>query len=279
MTIFLYFLNFACSAGQSTLSKHYASKGGNANVFNINKVAAGFLVFLIMGLWGGLRFHMPTALLGMAYGTCLYVSNFAGFTALALGPMALTSIIAAFSLVIPFLAGITLWGEELSLPGGIGIGLLLCSIVLMNFRKSGQPMSLKWLFFSFLTFFSNGISSVVQKQHQLLWPGSYRTEFMLWAMAWGLVLLALTVLIRGTVKAEVRACVPGASAGLIEGFANYIVLYLAATQDASVLFPVVSAAKIIAVWIIGRFTFREQLKHTQTVGLLAGIAAIILLNL
>ena len=279
MTIFLYFLNVACSAGQSTLSKHYASKGGNANVFNINKVAAGFLVFLIMGLWGGLRFHVPTALLGMAYGTCLYVSNFAGFTALALGPMALTSIIASFSLVIPFLAGITLWGEELSLPGGIGIGLLLCSIVLMNFRKSGQPMSLKWLFFSFLTFFSNGISSVVQKQHQLLWPGSYRSEFMLWAMAWGLALLALTVLIRGTVKAEVRACVPGASAGLIEGFANYIVLYLAATQDASVLFPVVSAAKIIAVWIIGRFTFREQLKHTQTVGLLAGIAAIILLNL
>lgn len=279
MTIFLYFLNVACSAGQSTLSKHYASKGGNANVFNINKVAAGFLVFLIMGLWGGLRFHMPTALLGMAYGTCLYVSNFAGFTALALGPMALTSIIAAFSLVIPFLAGITLWGEELSLPGGVGITLLLCSIVLMNFRKSGQPMSLKWLFFSFLTFFSNGISSVVQKQHQLLWPGSFRTEFMLWAMAWGLALLALTVLIRGTVKAEVRTCVPGASAGLIEGFANYIVLYLAATQDASVLFPVVSAAKIIAVWIIGRFTFREQLKHTQTVGLLAGIAAIILLNL
>ena len=279
MTIFLYFLNVACSAGQSTLSKHYASKGGNANVFNINKVAAGFLVFLIMGLWGGLRFHVPTALLGMAYGTCLYVSNFAGFTALALGPMALTSIIAAFSLVIPFLVGITLWGEELSLPGGVGITLLLCSIVLMNFRKSGQPMSLKWLFFSFLTFFSNGISSVVQKQHQLLWPGGYRTEFMLWAMAWGLVLLALTVLIRGTVKAEVRACVPGASAGLIEGFANYIVLYLAATQDASVLFPVVSAAKIIAVWIIGRFTFREQLKHTQTVGLLSGIAAIILLNL
>ena len=279
MTIFLYFLNVACSAGQSTLSKHYASKGGNANVFNINKVAAGFLVFLIMGLWGGLRFHVPTALLGMAYGTCLYVSNFAGFTALALGPMALTSIIAAFSLVIPFLVGITLWGETLSLPGGIGIGLLLCSIVLMNFRKSGQPMSLKWLFFSFLTFFSNGISSVVQKQHQLLWPGSYRSEFMLWAMAWGLALLALTVLIRGTARTEVRACVPGASAGLIEGFANYIVLYLAATQDASVLFPVVSAAKIIAVWIIGRFTFREQLKHTQTVGLLSGIAAIILLNL
>ena len=279
MTVLLYFLNVACSAGQSTLSKHYASKGGNANVFNINKVGAGFLVFLAMGLLRGLHFHLPTVLLGMAYGTCLYVSNFAGFTALAMGPMALTSIIASFSLVIPFLTGITLWGEELSLPGGVGIALLLGSIVLMNFRKSGEPMSLKWLFFSFLTFFSNGISSLVQKQHQLLWPGSYRTEFMLWTMLWGLVLLGLTVLIRGTARSEVRFCVPGTSAGFIEGIANYVVLYLAATQDASVLFPAVSAAKIIVVWIIGRFTFREQLKHAQTLGLLAGIAAIVLLNL
>lgn len=27
MTVLLYFLNVACSAGQSTLSKHYASNG------------------------------------------------------------------------------------------------------------------------------------------------------------------------------------------------------------------------------------------------------------
>ena len=40
MTIFLYFLNVACSAGQSTLSKQYASSGGNANVYNINKMAS-----------------------------------------------------------------------------------------------------------------------------------------------------------------------------------------------------------------------------------------------
>ena len=279
MAILLYFLNVACSAGQSTLSKHYASRGGNVNAFNINKMAAGLLVFLIIGLLRGLRLHLPTVLLGMAYGTCLYVSNFAGFTALAIGPMALTSIIASFSLVIPCIVGMTLWGEELTLPGAIGIALLLCSIVLMNFRRSGERISLKWLFFSFLTFFSNGISSIVQKQHQLLWPGSFRTEFMLWTMLWGLMLLALTVLIRGTVRSEVRFCAPGAAAGSIDGFANYIVLYLAATQDASVLFPVVSAAKIIAVWIIGRFTFREQLKLTQTIGVLAGIAAIVLLNI
>ena len=70
MAILLYFLNVACSAGQSTLSKHYASRGGNVNAFNINKMAAGLLVFLIIGLLRGLRLHLPTVLLGMAYGTC-----------------------------------------------------------------------------------------------------------------------------------------------------------------------------------------------------------------
>lgn len=279
MTILLYFMNVACSAGQSTLSKQYASRGGNANLYNINKTLVGLLVFLIVGLCSGLTFHMPTALLGIGYGTALSISNYAGFTALSMGPMALTSIIASFSLVIPFAVGITVWGESLSVLGVIGIVLLFSSIVLLNYKKSKDRISLKWTFFTFLTFLSNGICSLIQKQHQMDFPGSYRTEFMISAMLCVLVLLLVTVLIRREAKATVKFCVQGSSAGFLEGIANYIVLYLAATQNASVLFPVVSVAKILAVWIIGRILFRERMKLTQTVGLVAGIAAIVLLNL
>ena len=47
MTVLLYFLNVACSAGQSTLSKYYASRGGNANVFNINFIFCLVFFFYI----------------------------------------------------------------------------------------------------------------------------------------------------------------------------------------------------------------------------------------
>lgn len=279
MTIFLYFLNVACSAGQSTLSKQYASRGGSANVYNINKTLVGLLVFLAVGLCSGLTAHMPTILLGIGYGAAFSVSNYAGFTALSLGPMALTSIIASFSLVIPFLVGITVWGETLSLPGLLGILLLFSSIVLLNYKKSSDPISGKWLFYTFLTFLSNGICSLIQKQHQRFFPGLYRTEFMICALLFMLLILLATVALRREVKSSLTFCIQGSTGGLAEGIANYIVLYLAATQNASVLFPVVSVAKIIAVWIIGRLAFRERMKAMQTIGLVAGIAAIVLLNL
>lgn len=279
MTTLLYFLNVVFSAGQSTLSKQYASSGGSANVYNVNKSAVGLSVFLIVELLSGFHFHGPTLLSGFLYGLSLSLSNYAGITALALGPLALTSIIASFSLLIPFVVGITVWGESLSLWGGMGIVLLIGSIVLLNYKKSAAPISPKWLILSLLTFLGNGICSVIQKLHQMHYPGSYRTEFMASAMLCVLMLLLVTAIIKGETRKDVKFCIQGSSAGLIEGIANYIVLYLAATENASVLFPVVSVAKIISVWIIGRIGFRERMQAAQTVGLVAGIAAIILLNL
>ena len=279
MTALLYLLNVVGSAGQSTCSKYYASKGGSVRAYNLNKAAVALLVFFFVGLCKGMSFHVPTILWGFGYGACICVSGFTGFTALGLGPMALTSMIASFSLVIPFVVGVTVWGETLSMWGVFGIILLVVSIVLLNFKKIDDRLSLKWTVFTFLTFFVTGIASVFQKQHQMNYPGLYRTEFMVASMLCMLVILLVVVLAKGTAKTEVRFCVPGSIGGFLEGVANYIVLYLAATQNASVLFPVVSVAKIIAVWCIGRIAFREQLKLWQTIGLVAGIAAIALLNL
>lgn len=279
MTVLFYILNVACSAGQSTLSKQYASRGGNANVYNISKSLIGLLSFLVVGLCTGIRFHLPTMLLGIGYGAFFSVSNYAGFTALSLGPMALTSIIASFSLIIPFLVGITLWGETLTVWGTLGIVLLVSSILMLNYRKSNDRLSLKWTVFTLLTFASNGICSLIQKQHQLLYPGSFRTEFMICAMACMLVVLFVVISARKEVKATLTFCPQGSTAGFLEAVANYIVLFLAATQNASVLFPVVSVAKILVVWVIGRIAFQEKTRFLQALGLVAGIAAILLLNL
>ena len=71
----------------------------------------------------------------------------------------------------------------------------------------------------------------------------------------------------------------GILSGLLNGASNYIVLYLAATEKASVLFPVVSVAHVIAVWLIGRVLYKERMKPLQLFGLLFGLAAILLLNL
>ena len=61
--------------------------------------------------------------------------------------------------------------------------------------------------------------------------------------------------------------------------ANYIVLYLSAAENASVLFPVVSVGNVVAAWLVSKLFFREKMKKIQLLGLLLGIAAVVLLKL
>jgi len=277
MNFLFYFLNVACSSGQSAMTKDFASKGGRSSLFNINKAFAGSLLFFLLGLIGGFSFHIPTWLFGAGYGISLYISMFTGFKALALGPMALTSIIGSFSLIIPFLFGITVFQESLTSTGIIGMCFLLSAIVLLNFKKEGG-VSLKWSVFAFGTLLANGICSLVQKYHQVYYPGQYRNEFMLAAMLTTFVLL-LPLELKNQERIRQKFCPHGIIAGLMNVSANYILLYLAATEKASVLFPVVSVANVITVWLIGRLKFKERLKGLQVFGLLAGVIAIVLLNL
>ena len=141
----LYLLNVVCSAGQSALGKQYAKRGGESLPFNINKAVIGTILFLTLGLINGFSWHMPTMLFGIGYGVSLCISMHTGFKALSIGPMALTSIIASFSLIIPFLFGIILLNESLTLLKIFGIILLLFSIFLINIKKENR-FSAKWLF-------------------------------------------------------------------------------------------------------------------------------------
>lgn len=276
MTAVLYLLNVLCSCGQSTLGKLYARRGGNAAVFNANKAIAGAAVFLLAGLIRGLHAHWASWGFGLAYGVALCISMHTGFRALATGPIALTSIIASFSLIIPFLFGIAVWQESLTVGGGFGIALLLAAIALLGGRREGG-LSLRWSLYALATLAANGVCSLIQKYHQLAYPGLYRTEFMLAALA---TVLALSIGMHGVQKPRPPFALSGVGlcSGVMNGAANYIVLYLAATEKASVLFPMVSVANAIAVWLVGRFLFREKLRPLQAVGLLCGIAAVWLLN-
>lgn len=278
MTAVLYLLNVLCSAGQSAFGKQYAKRGGEALPFNVNKAVSGMALFLVLGIIGGFSFHLETMLFGICYGMILCVSMHTGFKALSIGPMALTSIIASFSLVIPFLFGIILWNESLTLPKTVGILLLLLSVFLINAKRE-SGFSAKWLFYALATLVSNGICSVIQKMHQLKFPTLYRTEFMFWALLSVSAVLFITHNVKKNEKTRMSFSLLGIASGIANCCANYIVLYLSATENASVLFPIVAVANIIAVWTIGLLFFKEKLRAYQTIGLIIGIASIVLLKL
>lgn len=278
MIPFLYLVNVICSAGQSALGKQYAKRGGESLPFNINKAVIGTILFLALGWINGFSWHVQTMLFGISYGVSLCISMHTGFKALAIGPMALTSIIASFSLIIPFLFGIILWNESLTLLKFIGIILLLFSIILINIKKE-TGFSAKWLCYALVTLLTNGICSVIQKMHQIEFPALYRTEFMFWALLCVSIILLVTHNTKRNGKEQFEFSLLGIVSGVANCCANYIILYLSATENASILFPIIAVANIIVVWIIGILFFKERLRFFQTIGLIIGVISVVLLKI
>ena len=275
MPVLLFLLNAVCYAGQSATGKYYAAKGGQAESFNLCKAVSAAALFLIWLLIGG-ELHYPTVPLGILYGLCLAVSMHTGFVALSLGPMALTGIIAAMSLLIPFAWGLIFWQEPCTLTGIIGILILLCAFFLINYTKQGR-FSAKWLLYSLCTLAANGVCSVIQKYHQLMFPGLYRQDFMFVSMATVAAILLLRHWACG--KGKLSFSILGVCSGILNGLANYTVLILAGSQAASVLFPLISAENVMAAWLAGTLLFRERIRKLQILGVLLGILGLILFNL
>ena len=274
----LYLLNVTCSAAQAALSKQYAKLGGKSLPFNINKAVIGAILFLVVGFINGFSWHPETMLFGFGYSVSLCISMHTGFKALSIGPMALTSIIASFSLIIPFLFGILLWSESLTLLKLFGIVLLLLSIFLINIKKE-NGFSAKWLFYALTTLLSNGICSVIQKMHQIKFPSLYRTEFMFWALLCVSIILLVTHNSKRNRTGKIEFSLLGITSGIANCLANYIVLYLSATENASVLFPIIAIANIITVWVIGLLFFKERLRVLQAIGLVIGVLSVVLLKI
>ena len=301
MTWLLYIANAALARTESALGKYSGRRGGNPHTFNLGKTVAAAVLCALLALIVGFEYHTDTLILALIYGGTLALSMHAGFMALSLGNMAIVSMIASFSLIIPVFWGLAFLNETVTVFGIIGLVLIAASLVLLNIKKGGGRLSLKCWVYALLTMLTNGVTSIVQKYHQAENPGLYQVEFMLISMAFA-CLIFIFIWLKGVTVAK-----PSSEAicenelkkdvcffkkiihnfalmlGLLSGFfnclANFSILFLANGENASVLFPVLSALNAIGACLIGRFIFKEKLTPLQLVSICLGIASVVLLKL
>ena len=293
MVILVYCAIVACSVTQSATTKLFNKHSANSAVFNAVKALSSFLLFALMAI-GGFTFHLPTLLFGLSYGTALCLSMYTGYRALCQGPMALTSMLVSFSVIVPLLWGVTVGNEQLTPIRMIALILLLGAIVLTNTDKlrgkrapreadapSKKSSYLTWMLFVGATFLCNGICSVLQKQHQTLYPATYNREFMFFAMLL-CALVFLAVLLAKCSPAAIKATKGtwlGALSGVANGLAGFFTLLLAGLENASVLFPIISAGTLLGVVLCGRFLLKEKLRLNHYLALLLGMLAVVFLKL
>lgn len=285
MVIVVYILIILSSATQSASTKLFNKNCAQPAIFNAIKSCTALVLFALIAAFD-FTFHLPTVLFGILYGTFLCISMYAGYQALCRGPMALTSMLVSFSVIIPLIWGITAGNETLKSIQYLALGFLLLALILTNadkmkVNKRTQTNYGFWLLFVGITFGCNGICSILQKQHQALYPGAYSKEFMLFAMFLCSVIFSISIFLKKAIKElkEIKGKRYGVLSGLANGISNFLTLVLAGLENSSVLFPIISAGTILASLLCGRLIFREKLKANHYVALIAGIVAVVLLKL
>ena len=176
--------------------------------------------------------------------------------------------------------------EEFGFLRIIALVLLLLALLFTNLDKllSADKMTKdygKWLLCILLTFVCNGISSILQKEHQMAFPSKYNREFMFFATAVCCVVYVAIALKKVKIKdlGLMKGKRFGAISGVFNALANFFTLMLASRESASALFPMISAGTVISALVCGRLVFKEKLRINHFIAIAFGIASVILMKL
>lgn len=198
----------------------------------------------------------------------------------------LTTIFQKMSLVFPSVVGIFWFGEYLNLPKGLGIGLAILSVILINIsgrNDEGKESSLrKYWYLAALTLLGSGVIEIcLYLVDALEWSKNSNVEFtgslFFFAGSFGLIYYAFKSL-----KEYQAFHWKDVLGGIFLGIPNFFSIYwimclLEQGMDGSIVFPVINVGVICVNALAGYFLFKERLSMIQFIGLLFAVVAIILL--
>lgn len=285
MVAFLFIIKTFASLIQNTNRKEYNKVAKDGGVYAFSAASALFvLLFFVLTYRGNFTCSKGTVFLAMLFGIIYAVTCAATLLAIQTGPLSLSALCSSYSSIIPTIYGLVFLKEKISIPLIFGIVLLLVSIVLINInsKKDEKKASLKWGIYAFITFFGNGLLSVIQRIQQMNTDGIYKNEFMIIALFEVVVILGILTVIfeRDTMAYNLkRGFVWYSTAGLGNGLINYITMVLILMMPASVLNPLTSACNISLNGAVSVLVYKEKLSALKKLGFVLGLFSIIALNI
>jgi drug/metabolite transporter (DMT)-like permease len=194
--------------------------------------------------------------------------------------VALTSVAAKMSVIIPVMLGFFLFKDAASLTKIAGILLALLAFYL-TFKKAGKfSLRLSVILFPLLIFLGNGFNDSMLKIVQHYYIDKDYEAFLIMVFTLALLSGLLASLIRGRSHRSPfrwQNLIAGLLLGLLNWYSTYF--FIAGMQffDVSVFVPLVSVSVVTLSSLTGYFVFKESLSRINIIGVLLAMISIVLI--
>lgn len=205
--------------------------------------------------------------------------------AMSLGNISLTVMIVNLSMVIPIIFSVVFYGEKLTALRIAGICLTIAALVISVDRTDKSRKFKLWLFLSIAASVCNGGLAICQKMFGKTAFSYDSRAFVAWSyIVAGVVSFCLYLgfaVCKKGISFTVKPSVFGyaLAAGAILGIFQAVNTKAVAAIDSAVLFPSYNGGVMILSALSGVILLGDKLKRNQTVSVIIGIAAIVLMNL
>ena len=280
-------LSIVFYVGAALLYKLASREGRRLVAVNTAVFLGGAMAAIAFGALGtGLVWDWRAVELGAAAGVASVTANITLLLAVRYGKLAISWTIFNLALVIPVLAGVVVWHEELTSYRVTGVLATVVALAFLGADMAGRAdssgreasgNSAMWGFLITAAFLAYGLLMTVNKAFGESGSAGNRFGYLSVYFGAGLVVsMALHVCRKPpTHKPDVLL---GAGIGLCSVVGAFFLLRALARADAIIVFPSVSAGCVVMVAPLSALLFREKLGWKAWIGLVFGAAALILMS-
>lgn len=187
------------------------------------------------------------------------------------------------SVVIPVVAALYLYDEDLNWIKATGIGAALIAVWLASKKSTSSSFDPKYVFFPLIIFIGSGIIDALINHLQKTIPNTALIPF-LFSLAFGCALcIGVVVVVYRVARLGERVSWKSIVAGIVLGIPNYFSIFAVAKaleaniMDSSQFYPVNNMGIVICSAIGATLVFKEKLSLINWCGILLSIGAIALI--
>lgn len=234
-------------------------------------LCCGFFFVMMLAIQRSLAFSAFSVILALIFAVINVACTTFGFATLAIGNVATYNLVLMLGgMLVPFVYGITLGGEAVTLPKTVCMLLITAALVVGMEKKEGGKSSRRALLYYALLFALNGLACIVISVHQkeadffgatAVDSVSFTMLYMLFTSVLSLIVFIALRIRDGKPKTPVKRgpdILLSAGYGIFYGLANLISAFCLLHVETSAQFPILTGGSVVLAGIVGLF-FKEKI--------------------